>query len=326
MIEHILSIDLGGTHCRFLLKEKVTDEQWKEVSSAKYKNDDYPNFLSSVTHFVKSVPQLALDKTGIAVGLAGVVKDNEIGKTTNRDWTVSRTELKEYGFKRVMLFNDLEAAAWGVINSTPCDVIHNAPISPHHVQLVVGVGTGFGMAYVIRDEDGRVKIYPSEPGQSELIPMSDDLFPLWQKINNKHGHFSSEYILSGSGLREIYAYISNSQMEEISSAEIIQRATDKSDNHAVSAVRVFCNILSGMLGNLAILFRPRGGIHLVGGMVERTKQWVKTDKFHSHYTRKGRMADLISEHAVMLYSEDQLALKGAHLAMLDYLKRTANKY
>ena len=321
----ILCVDLGGTHCRYQIVTKQCNGSSISSDYIKHRNDDYRSFYESVEKFLiaefNNVD--ASSQIELVVGLAGDIQ-NDCGHITNRGWDIDKHKLlKEFSFKSVMLLNDLEAAAWGVCFNEPSHTIYDKPVDSNKTGLVVGVGTGLGLAYFHHTKDNPTSpsIFATETGQSAFSPRDNFQYELHKKLMSMHGHTSVEYILSGSGLKFIHSHIDINS--DISSADIIRLAHEKSDDNAVKSVEVFADILANVLGNLTLTFRPNAGIHLIGGMIERTLPWLQTDKFIENYCNQARMPHIPSNVPIFAYHNDLLALNGClHAELSQPYKKT----
>src|SRR5262249_40548876 len=89
-------------------------------------------------------------------------------------------------------------------------------------------------------------------------------------LREKFDHVSAERALSGPGLENLHAAIAAIDGIAVSSqtaAEITQQALDRSCPVSVAAVDMFCAMLGTVAGDLALMFRARGGVYIGGGGV-----------------------------------------------------------
>jgi glucokinase len=69
--------------------------------------------------------------------------------------------------------------------------------------------------------------------------------------------------------------------------------------------------LAAEAGNLALKVMATGGIYLGGGMPLRILDYLTAERFMASFTRKGRMASLITDIPVHIILNAKAALFGA---------------
>ena len=70
-----------------------------------------------------------------------------------------------------------------------------------------------------------------------------------------------------------------------------------------------------VMGNLALVQLPFGGVYLVGGLSSAIAPFMEQAGFHDAFRDKGRFAAFMDDFAVYVVQDDYAALKGmaAHL-------------
>src|SRR5262249_32963569 len=174
-----------------------------------------------------------------------------------------------FGFKSISVINDFEAIAHALPHLSGHDLkplTAGEPL-PGESMAVLGPGTGLGMAGVVRRE-GRVTIIPTEGGHATLPGTTHREDAVIAHLREKFGHVSAERVLSGPGLENLYAAIAaidGAAVSNRTAAEITQDALDRSCPVSVAAVDMFCAMLGTVAGDLALMFRARGGVYIGGG-------------------------------------------------------------
>src|SRR5206468_3123334 len=85
-------------------------------------------------------------------------------------------------------------------------------------RVVMGVGTGLGVAYLVKDGEGFREI-PGESGHAGFAPASAQQAGLWQAIFQSHGRVSAEDIVSGTGLTHVFSYMKSASAHTLGEPE-----------------------------------------------------------------------------------------------------------
>ena len=186
--------DIGGTTSRFAL---FSDRQLGEI--AHLRDADFPSFSDALRHFLDR--QDARSKVDAALfAVAGPVEGDHCA-LVNKPWIVDGTALRaSFGFSAVRLVNDFEAAAWSLPELTAGDLlaIGGGVSVPNSPMVVVGPGTGLGVAGFVPDAD-HSRVIASEGGHSTLPSSSSREDAVIGILRQRFGHVSAERALSGQG-------------------------------------------------------------------------------------------------------------------------------
>ena len=310
--------DIGGTTARFAV---LTGRTFGPVDHLAV--SAYPSLIEAVRSYLISHGERgAMDAALLAV--AGPV---ERGRSTlvNSPWVIDAAELRAgCGIKSVDLINDFEAVAHALPHLTASDVtpIADGKPLPGESMAVLGPGTGLGMAGVVHRGD-RVTVIPTEGGHASLpgeTPREDAVIA---RMRDRFGHVSAERALSGPGLENLHAAIAaidGVTVPDRTAAEITQHALDRSCPVCVAAVDMFCAMLGTVAGNLALMFRARGGVYIAGGIAPRIADVLARSEFHARFMAKGRFRPYLEQIPVaVIVNPDPafLGLKALALEMSD---------
>jgi len=130
-------------------------------------------------------------------------------KITHLRWSVSEQHIsRTFAIPEVLLVNDLGAAAYGIEELQEEDllVLQGGRASEHGPAVVLGVGTGFGQAMMVRRE-GELQLFPSEGGHVDFAPRNRCSAELLSHLWRAGLHVSVETVLSGSGLESLYSFL-----------------------------------------------------------------------------------------------------------------------
>jgi glucokinase len=284
--EHTLLGDIGGTTARFAVLTGDALEPIEHLPVSEYRS------MIDVIHGFLGRGQ---DRNRISAAVLGVAAPVEGGRSVlvNSQWVVDAVELRAaFGFKSISLINDFEAIAYALPHLSGRDV---KPLAGGKPQLgesmaVIGPGTGLGMAGVVRRED-RIAIIPTEGGHATLPGATPREDAVIAHLRHIFGHVSAERALSGPGLENLHAAIAAIDGIGVSSEtapEIVRQALDRSCPISVAAVDMFCAMLGTVAGDLALMFRARGGVYIAGGIAPRIVDVLARSEFLARFRAKGR--------------------------------------
>lgn len=195
----ILVADIGGTNSRVGFAEPGGRPQ-RILSVANDSVDGPEGVLARALEGLAAPPKLAV------LALAAPVAGDEIA-LTNRDWVVRPKELaKRFGIAKVHAVNDFEALAFALPGFSADDL---QPIGEggkflHGVKLVIGPGTGLGVAGLI-PSGAAWRAVASEAGHISFGAAYPDEEALFHRLTEKYAPLSAEHILSGTGLPRLHA-------------------------------------------------------------------------------------------------------------------------
>jgi glucokinase len=306
-----LVADIGGTNTRVALARAGVV---LHDSVRRFKNADAAGLASVLAAFLTDMNPGPLD--GACVAVAGPVRDG-VGQLTNLDWRIDRAELGAVtGAARLAVLNDLQAQGHAVGQVDEADLIRLVPQPPASVQaarLVVGLGTGFNAAPIYDTAGGRF-VPPSECGHITLPCTSPALAALFETLGRDHRFAAVEEALSGRGIVAVHAHLHGVTLTSI---EIMNRLK-AGDAAATETARLFIEALGTVMGDLALVHLPFGGIFLVGGMARAITPWLTPLGFADAFRAKGRFADFMDQFGIAVVTDDYAALLGCAVH-LDHL-------
>jgi hypothetical protein len=103
-------------------------------------------------------------------------------------------------------------------------------------------------------------------------PPTEREWAIGQILAARFGHVSPERLLSGPGLVNLYAALAELEgwpAEDLTPADITDRALAGTCPHCQEVLELFCGALGTAAGNLAITLGARGGVYIGGGIVPR---------------------------------------------------------
>jgi glucokinase len=312
--------DVGGTNARFAL----LDGEGRVRNLHIYPAATYASLSDIIADYLeRTVGRKRPPRAVIAV--AGPVLDGEI-EFTNLHWQVSEGELlAQFEFEAVRLMNDFAAQALAC-PLLAADALR--PIGPplrggvDCPMVVLGAGTGFGVAGLARSERGDMAV-ATEGGHAAFAPSDDVEVEVWSHLRAKHGRVSIERLMSGSGLFAIYGVLAGMHQAEptLADEKAVFEAAAKGDPLANETLDRFCAILGSVAGDLALTFGARGGVFVSGGIAPRMADRLVSGEFRARFEDKGRLTSYLQEIPTSLVVHPYPALIGAarELGMMERL-------
>jgi glucokinase len=314
----IIAADVGGTKTRLIYAD--IDEPGKVLFEARYLSGEFDSFEPLLETFINDSGSTASKIESLTLALPGLVTDSS-ARLTNLPWVIEKQSLKDaFGIRYVSFMNDFQASALGTGQLQEKDqIVLNAGISKvadlndNAIRVAVGAGTGLGVAWA-QDDEGVAHAYDTEGGHIDFAPVDDTQIRLLQFLQKRHGHVSYERILSGDGLVSLYEFCTGEQGNEVQRDEITAEwvnAQSQDNAAADKAMTLFVEIYGSYIGNIAMLFKPFGGIFITGGIAAKMVERMQSEEFINAFLNKGRMRTLVEQIAVYLVTDERIGVLGA---------------
>ncbi len=312
-----LAGDIGGTKALLGLVDE-TSSPLRFVRTQRFACAEYTDFASLFADFLAATGFPARDIAGGCLAVAGpLADDGRSAKLTNLPWTIDADALSHsFGIGRLKLVNDFAAAALGTTAIAVADLIalqQGEPIG-HGARLVIGAGTGLGMAVLIPDGDAW-RVLPGEGGHLGFAPADETQAALWAHLRQLHGRAEYEHLVSGPGLVEAYRFLAGKAADSAllgapdPAAAIATNAAQQPEGLARRALDVFLAAYGAFAGDTALALMARGGVFLAGGITAKILPLMQSGIFNA----KGAHSRLTLRMPVYVVADPQLGLKGAAL-------------
>jgi len=241
---------------------------------------------------------------------------------TNSPWSFSCRELRDtLALDELKVLNDFEALALALPHLQPHQWrAHGKSPGGALVRAVIGPGTGLGVAAAVPNAGGWLAV-PGEGGHATLAAADDFEAEVIAFVRGEHPHVSAERLLSGTGLPLLHravAAVAGAPAEAAppEAREIVARAS-AGDERSLHTLRVFCAMLGGFAGNVALTLGARGGLYIGGGIVPRFAELFFASRFRERFEAKGRFAAYLAAVPTALITDTMAALTGAAAALRD---------
>ena len=300
--------DIGGTSARFAV---LTGDTLGPIDHLPV--SEYRSTIEAIDGYLSN--RRDRSRIGAAVlGLAGPVENGRC-IIINSQWVTDADELRAtFGFKTINLINDFEAIAYALPHLSAQDVKPLAPAKPlpGESMAVIGPGTGLGMAGLVRHAGG-MTVIATEGGHATLPGLTPREDAVITHLRRWFGHVSAERALSGPGLENLHSAIAAIDAAAVPSrtaAEITRHALERSCPVCVAAVDMFCAMLGTVAGNLALMFRARGGVYISGGIAPRLVNHLMQSEFHARFVAKGRLREYLESVPIAVIVNPDAAFLG----------------
>lgn len=318
----ILAADIGGTKTVVALFEP-RDARLESLAEATFDSHAHASLEEILDHFLEAHRDVKL--RAACFGVAGVVINGK-SDVTNLPWMFDETKLaRASGAPRVVLLNDLEAAAYGMLElgSHERAVLNPGAQGAAGSIAVIAAGTGLGEAFLGWDGECH-RVHASEGGHASFAPRSDEEVELLRFLRAEFGgRVSTERVLSGPGLHNIYrfvrqcsqedepSWVSKRIAEEDPGAVISELALGSQDACCAHALEIFVSIYGAEAGDIALRYLAVGGVFIGGGIAPKILPALETGTFMRAFTDKGRFSELLAAIPVSVALEPRMPLLGA---------------
>jgi glucokinase len=315
---HKFVADVGGTNIRLGLVENGRISVIK-----KYLCESFASIDDAILHFqAETAPE------GFSAGCIAIAcpVNEDVVKMTNHSWSFSKKALQAHlRLEHLDVINDYTAIAHSLPTLNHNQVIQ---VGAGHAKeqgniAVFGPGTGLGVEHLTYVAQGWHTL-DGEGGHVDFAPTEDDDLIIWRYLYKKFGRASSEEVLSGRGIVNIYrAFCQDTGREAslIKPSEVTSAGLDNSDPMARKAIEHFCQAMGSFAGNLALNLCLTGGVFIGGGITSKLNDFFIESRFREKFEAKGDMAHYVKTIPTYLINEPDHGLLGALAYLIQQTQR-----
>ena len=313
-----LVADIGGTNARFALE--IAPQQFKFVEVLAC--NDYNTLVDAVKEFLRRHDISAVRHAAVAI--ANPIVGDWV-QMTNHHWAFSiETTRQALHLETLLFLNDFTAQALAITRTPSEELLQVGGLAPVEgaPKAVIGPGTGLGVSGLIPSPAGYVPL-AGEGGHTSFPPFDDAEMAVWQYAKQRYGHVSAERFLSGAGLVLIYEALAEregARRQDLTAAEISERALSGSSPLCRLTLDIFCAMLGTVSSNLALTLGARGGVYLCGGIVPRFIDYFRQSPFRNRFESKGRFDAYLAAIPVYVVLSKHPGISGAAVALDNHLQ------
>ncbi len=318
----ILAGDVGGTKVHLALYD-FANGRLSHVRDHRFPAREYAGLEIIVRQFLLESGGPIV--TAACFGVPGPVRNGRL-KLTNLPWLLDSRELGlNLGIEHLFLINDLEANGYGIPELGPDQVyvLSEGDTGAIGNRGLVSAGTGLGEAVLVWTGKAHMPM-ASEGGHCDFAPRNETEIDLLRYLQRKLcGRVSFERVVSGLGLKNIYAFLRDEKgveepawlrerMETEDGNAVIGEVGEQGTNElCAQTLEIFASAYGAEAGNLALKILAAGGIYLGGGIAPKILKTMRSGGFMRAFTDKGRLSELLVHTPVRIILESRAALLGA---------------
>jgi glucokinase len=307
----LLAGDVGGTKTLLAIYES-SGQELSLLAQKRYSSADWDDLTPMVKRFLKTasagLPDGVAQPAAACFAVAGPVQGGK-ARLTNLPWLLDQNVLAAaigIGSGKVDLVNDFAVLIYGLPHLQPQQqaVVRPGCADPDGTLLVLGAGTGLGVAYGLRTPQGLVAL-ASEAAHGEFAPRSEAEWRLkrWLQADLGLERLSIERVVSGTGLGHVARWLLQERhgdgshpLQRNSTADLpaaVAEAAESGDALAWEALELWLGAYGSVVGDLALTCLCRGGIWLAGGTAGKLLGSLRQASFREAFLAKGRLAPVL---------------------------------
>ncbi|MEM8634758.1 MAG: glucokinase [Pseudomonadota bacterium] len=316
----VLVGDVGGTHVR-LATIDLTIGPTVFSDFEKFRSDDFSDFYSVLKSYLKTESRSC---NAALFALAGPPRGRSIS-LTNRLWTVSSDRLeREFDFEKATLVNDFTAMARSIpeVSADAFSSLKTGVANPDEPVLVIGPGTGLGIASLLKLPGGGWHVIGGEGGHGAFAPSNDEEWELCKILRRERDYVPNELICAGIGFNELHRAVSELNgvdHEHLSPGEVSDRAAD-GDALCLQICRLRARTVMTVAGDIALANGAKGGVVIAGGASVKLSSYLREEGSIDRFTARGIQTNYMSEIPIRLLVDEQAPLVGAAALFADFVE------
>jgi glucokinase len=323
---HILTADIGGTNCRFgLFAHNLKDPNDPDetgglrlVHSAWRQTGDLHDLEDVLHAWDAANPALpAAEADAMVLAVAGPVLSPLHGHLTNADLNLDLRGVRMRGkISHARLINDFTAQAYACLTQAgkrmrrlspdPAPNMPDAPEPEPGIKGIVGAGTGFGTAALIRDGTGAWLALPAEGGQTAFpfVGREEETFHEFIRNELRSPYARHDDVLTGSGLALLHRFLAGRDLapQEVAAAALTADTPTR---------RWYARFFGRACRDWILTTLCRGGLYLTGGIAAKNPTLPACPEFVDELYNAPHYLDLIKSVPLFLNTDENSGLWGA---------------
>lgn len=307
-----LVADIGRHSVRFGLTGGDGGEAPRAIRT--FLTAEHPTFTSALVAYLGDAG-LADARLPSVLAVAGAARGDLINLTGSR-WYISLSGVEAVLRVPPRALNECAANALALtrLPSAAFTTLPGPaprPLSPGGNYVVIGTGTGLGVAALVT-VGGRLVPVQSEAGHMAFAATTPDERRFAERCAARGMAPDVEALLGAPGLCLAYAAMSGGST--LPRPEDVTRAADR-DSIAAAAVRLYVEHLGAFAGDLALAFAAWDGVFLTGAVARALEPQLRDPGFRRRFEAKSAFRRQLAEVPVALVNRNDLELIGAAAAL-----------
>lgn len=318
MNRRIAVADIGGTNARFALAELDGGHVESVSDPVTLPTSDFATFGEAWREFCGRNEGREPDSIGIA--FAGPIRRGPL-KLTNNRWAIDPDEMAKSGISHVTIVNDFAAIAYAITELGDEHFDHlcgpEGPLPRDGRISILGPGTGLGVAAIAGPAGDRI-VVDSEGGHVGFAPSDALEDRILAQLRQRLGRVAIEDVASGPGLSNLHRALAELRGEEpldIDNRALWAQAIDGADPSPRDTLDLWCAILGGFAGDLALVHGAAATV-IAGGLGYRLRHRLPRSDFAARFRAKGRVERRMIGIGVKILDHPQPGLLGAAIAFV----------
>jgi glucokinase len=324
----LLAGDIGGTKSLLsLYRDSATGLQ--RLSEQRYPSAAWSDLAPMVRAFLQTQEAEGFGRPEVACfAVAGPVQNGQV-TLTMLHWQLEEHRLaQDCGLRRVELVNDFVVIIDALPHLQPAQVssvragvaVETAP------RLVLGAGTGFGVALGVPTTKGLIGI-ATEAGHGTFAPRTEAEWRMgqWLKADLGVERISIERVVSGMGLGAVARWLlaerhpvgprppwaADRAEDDQDWPEAVAAAAQAGDPLAQEALHLWLGAYGSLAGDLALSSLSQGGIWLAGGTAAKQIEGLQSPAFLAPFLAKGRLRAMLEPIPIQAITDPAVGVFGA---------------
>ena len=305
--------DIGGTNARFAIADLDTLSLERVAA---HPCRDFASLEDALRAYLATLPRTP---ARACLAVAAPLRSETV-RMTNLNWTFTAASLRTAsGIADLFLINDFEGQARVLPHLAAGDLhpIGGGKASPKMPKVVLGPGTGLGMAALVHGDAGWVPV-ATEGGHVGLAAETDTEMEIFRRIAERHGRVSAERVIAGPGLEEVYrilAQLRGAAGRPTGIADIFADAAAGADPLASETAGLFVEWLGRFAGDMALAYGAAGGVYIAGGIAPRVLGLLDAGALRRSFCAKGRLSGFLEHIPLQVITAGDAGLRGAAQAL-----------
>ncbi|RMZ58692.1 glucokinase [Chryseobacterium nematophagum] len=302
------------------------NEELKVKLKVDYVTKEHSSFSEILKKYIQENQLENVKRLGIAV--PGPVIDGRC-HSQRLGWTLDvRDFVRDFGFEKVEMLNDLESFAYGMglLKDEDLEPIYTSGHLEKGNVAILAPGNGLGEAGYFFDGQ-YLRPFATEGGHSEFSPRTNVEVEFYQYLNNIYGIVSWENVLTKNGLYNIYRFLRDVKRhpepewlsERFSNGanfvqELYRAAVEDEVMICKITLDTFIEFLAREANNLTLKLKATGGLLISGDISLILKDYINKDQFYEKYKISDKMEEMLRNIPIYLVKQNHYTgLDGAAL-------------